>query len=120
MGRRTFRRYRGETTSAPNALATDTDAELKVGIKVAKSLGFKTSLSPMFDPDYSMLPWWNASSGGNTETHSLAGGGVGRGKWGVGWNASQTKVWFATYGAIIVEYAKLAHEQYIGRHQFGC
>eukprot|EP01043_Picozoa_sp_COSAG02_P038067 COSAG02_NODE_2907_length_7770_cov_137.176770_2_plen_192_part_00 len=72
--------YRGQQTKLPNALATDTDDELRVGIAAAKRLGMKTSLSPMFDPDFSMLPWWNASSGKTLKDKSLAGGGAGRGE----------------------------------------
>eukprot|EP01043_Picozoa_sp_COSAG02_P060894 COSAG02_NODE_8056_length_2729_cov_1.597338_6_plen_189_part_00 len=73
--------YRGQQTDLPDALATDTDDELRAGIACAKQLGMRTSLSPMFDPDFSMLPWWNASSGGKTlKDKSLAGGGVGRGE----------------------------------------
>jgi hypothetical protein len=102
--------YRGQATALPHALATDTDDELRAGITAARKLGMKTSLSPMFDPDYSQLPWWNASSGGPTEGKSLAGGGVGRGKWGQDWSAQQVGDWFAEYGPIIVSYAKLAQE----------
>lgn len=73
--------YRGQQSKLPNALATDTNDELRAGIAAAKRLGMRTSLSPMFDPDFSMLPWWNASSGGKTlMDKSLAGGGVGRGE----------------------------------------
>eukprot|EP01050_Picozoa_sp_SAG11_P027066 SAG11_NODE_6711_length_1261_cov_1.925990_2_plen_206_part_00 len=72
--------YRGQHTKLPRALATDTDDELRVGIAAAKRLGMKTSLSPMFDLDHSMLPWYNASSGGPSEKESLAGGGAGRGE----------------------------------------
>ena len=73
--------YRGQQTQLPDALATDTDDELRAGIACAKQLGMRISLSPMFDPDFSMLPWWNASSGGKTlKDKSLAGGGVGRGE----------------------------------------
>lgn len=102
--------YRGETTQAPQALATDTDDELRAGIAAAQALGMRASLSPMFDPDYSELPWWNTSSGGRSESQSLAGGGAGRGKWGAGWSASQIENWFAEYSLIIVAYAKLAEE----------
>jgi hypothetical protein len=111
--------YKGQQTQAPEALATDTDDELRAGIRAAKRLGMKTSLSPMFDPDYSMLPWWNASSGGSPEDKSLAGGGVGRGKWGAGWSAAQVSEWFAQYGPIIVRYAELAQECGVDAYHVG-
>jgi hypothetical protein len=102
--------YRGQETQAPRALATDTDDELRAGIAAAKALGMKTSLSPMFDPDISQLPWWNASSGGLPEKESLAGGGASRGKWGAGWSEATIEKWFDGYGQIIVHYAELAQE----------
>lgn len=106
--------YRGQQTQLPSALATDTDDELRVGIAAAKRLGMRTSLSPMFDPDFSMLPWWNASSGGKTlDKHGpsgFAGGGVGRGEWGDGWSSELVDEWFGNYGTIIIDYAKLAQE----------
>ena len=71
------------------------------------------------DPDYSQLPWWNASGGGPTEESSLAGGGVGRGKWGAGWSAAQIGSWFEEYGAVIVGYAKLAEEQHVDAFHVG-
>lgn len=78
--------YRGQQTRLPAALATDTDDELRAGIAAAKRLGMRISLSPMFDPDFSMLPWWNASSGGKSlDKKSLAGGGAGRGEHGPRW-----------------------------------
>ena len=121
-----------QATALPRALATDTDDELRAGIAAARRLGMRASLSPMFDPDYSQLPWWNASSGGptgarqyhrpcaqqcvgkyqscmvtrgrfipsprtRTEDKSLAGGGLGRGKWGNGWSPEQVSAWFAEY-----------------------
>jgi hypothetical protein len=89
-------------------------------IKTAHALGMNTSLSPMFDPDISVLPIWNSSSGGATEgSKSLAGGGAGRGKWGKGWSRVQVDAWFKEYGAIIVNYAKLAEELGVGQYHVG-
>ena len=112
--------YRGNATSAPIALATDTDDELRAGIAAAKKLGMKTSLSPMFDPDYSRLPWWNSSSGGATgNSPSLAGGGAGRGKWGDGWSRMQVNAWFRDYSQVIVGYAQLAQETKVDAYHVG-
>ena len=43
--------YRGETTQAPQALATDTDDELRAGIAAAQALGMRASLSPARSTD---------------------------------------------------------------------
>ena len=114
-------RYRGETTGNPRALRTDTDDEIRAGVKVAKSLGMWTSLSPMFDPDYSQFPIWNASSGGPTsgDKGNLAGGGEGRGAWGRKWTSSQIRSWFGEYGPVIVQYAKLADELKVDEYHVG-
>ena len=114
------RMYRGETTSSPHALRTDSDAELKIAIRAAKALGMKVSLSPMFDPDYSQDNPWNASSGGpSVNKSSLAGGGAGRGAWGKSWNSTIITQWFQEYTKIIVNYARLAEETKCDSYHIG-
>lgn len=106
--------YRGQqsrgSATAQRALRTDTDAELRAGVALAQSLGLNTTLSPMFDPDYGAMSWWNGTGGvsGNDDV------GVHRGKWGEGWNASQASAWFAAYGDIIVAYAALSEACGVG------
>ncbi len=59
----------------------------------------RTVLSPMFDPDYDLIP------GGTGDP------GVGRAQWGQGMNATWVQQWFDSYGGCVLVLVVHARKQ---------